>query len=89
MDDQANEEDDKEVVRVPEDLKVAAADDLHGGGDDEDESECDDDACDPGQRCEHKVGGSLEKEQKSKCIILANHIESWNFNRFHRNGSGF
>ena len=59
MDDQADEEDDKEVVRVPEDLKVGPADDLHGGGDDEDEAEGDDDARDARQAGQGEVGGGL------------------------------
>lgn len=36
MNDKASEEDDKQVMCVPEDLEVAASDDLHGGGDNED-----------------------------------------------------
>lgn len=36
MNDKAGEKDDEQVMRVPEDLEVAASDDLHGGGDDED-----------------------------------------------------
>lgn len=36
MNDKASEKDNEQVMRVPEDLKVAASDDLHGGGDDED-----------------------------------------------------
>lgn len=37
VEDQSNEEDDKEMVGVPEHLKVGPADDLHGRSDDEDE----------------------------------------------------
>lgn len=37
VEDQSNEEDDKEMVGVPEHLKVGPADDLHGRRDDEDE----------------------------------------------------
>ena len=41
MQNQANEEDDEEVVGVPEHLKVWPPDDLHGWGDDEDEGQGD------------------------------------------------
>lgn len=34
---ESNEEDDEEMVDVPEHFKVGPADDLHGRGDDEDE----------------------------------------------------
>lgn len=71
MDDQPNEEHHEEVVRVPEDLKVAAADDLHGGGDDEDECEGDDDPCDPSQGGKHKVGRSLWRETRAKHMYRA------------------
>lgn len=40
---QSNEKDDKQVMREPEDLKVGPSDDLHRGGDDEDEGEGDHD----------------------------------------------
>lgn len=41
MENQADEEDDEEVMGVPEDLKVGPADHLHGRGDDEDEGQRD------------------------------------------------
>ena len=41
MEHQANEEDDEEVVGVPEHLKVGPPYDLHGWGDDEDEGQGD------------------------------------------------
>ena len=59
MDDQADEEDDEEVVCVPEDLEVGPADDLHGRGDDEDEAERDDDAGNSRQAGHGEVGGVL------------------------------
>lgn len=45
VEDETSEEDDEEMMRVPEDFKVVASDDLHGRGDDEDEGQSDDDAC--------------------------------------------
>lgn len=45
---QTNEKDDEQVMREPEDLKVGPSDDLHGGGDDENEGEGDHD---PRQSC--------------------------------------
>lgn len=47
MDDKADEVDDEEVVRVPEDLEVVPADELGGGCDHEDERQSDDDPCQP------------------------------------------
>lgn len=57
--DEASEENDEEVVRVPEDLEIAASDDLHGGRDDEDEGQGDDDAREAGDGGEDKVGRNL------------------------------
>jgi len=59
MKDEAGEEDDEEVMGVPEHFKVAASDDLHGGGDDEDECQSDDDTCEASDGGEDKVGGNL------------------------------
>lgn len=59
VENQSGEEDDEEVVGVPEDFKVTASDHLHRRGDDEDEGEGDDhprEACDGG---EDQVGGDL------------------------------
>lgn len=47
MDDEANEVDEEEVVRVPEDLKVVPADELGGRRDHEDERQRDDDPRQP------------------------------------------
>lgn len=59
MEDEAGEEDDEEVVGVPEDLKIAASDHLHGGGDDEDEGQGDDDAREARDGGEDEVGRDL------------------------------
>lgn len=59
MEDEAGEENDEEVVGVPEDLEIAASDDLHGRRDDEDEGQGDDDAREAGDGGEGKVGGNL------------------------------
>lgn len=59
MNDETGEEDDEEVVCVPEDLEVVAPDDLHGGRDDEDECQSDDDAGEAGDGREDEVGGDL------------------------------
>jgi len=52
---ETSEEDDEEMVGVPEDFEVAASDDLHGGGDDEDEGQRDDDPRDASDAGEEKV----------------------------------
>lgn len=59
MEDEAGEENDEEVVGVPEDLEIAASDDLHGRRDDEDEGQGDDDAREAGDGGEGKVGRNL------------------------------
>lgn len=59
MENESGEEDDEEMVGVPEDLEVAASDDLHRGGDDEDEGEGDDHPREARDRGEDKVGGDL------------------------------
>lgn len=59
MEDKAGEENDEEVVGVPEDLEIAASDDLHGRRDDEDEGQGDDDAREAGDGGEGKVGRNL------------------------------
>ena len=65
--DQAGEENDEEVVGVPEDLEIAASDDLHGRGDDEDEGQGDDDARQAGDGGEGEVGGNLLRVLDSSC----------------------
>lgn len=64
--DEPGEEDDEEVVGVPEDLEVAASDDLHGGGDDEDEGQSDDDPGEAGDGGEDEVGGDLLRILRQK-----------------------
>lgn len=59
MKDETNKEDDEEVVDVPEHLEVAAPDDLHRGGDDQDERQSDDDPGEAGDGCEGKFNGFL------------------------------
>lgn len=59
MEHQADEEDDKEMVGVPEHLEVRPTDHLHGRRDDEDEGERDRHACQPGDGGEHDDGGVL------------------------------
>lgn len=59
VEDESGEEDDKEVVGVPEDFKVAASDHFHRGGDDDDESEGDDHPSEARDGGEDKVGGDL------------------------------
>lgn len=61
MEHEADEEDDEEVVCVPEDLEVGAADDLHGGGDDEDEGQRDGHARQPRDGGEHHDGRALHR----------------------------
>lgn len=58
---QADEEDDEEMVCVPEHLEVGPADDLHGGGDDEDERQRDSHARQPGDGGEHYDGRVLQQ----------------------------
>lgn len=59
VEDKSGEEDDEEVVGVPEDFEVAASDHLHGGGDDEDEGQGDDHPCEACDGGEDEVGGDL------------------------------
>lgn len=59
MENQTGEEDDEEVMRVPEDFEVAASDDLHGGGDHEDEGQGDDDTCEASDGGEGEVDWDL------------------------------
>lgn len=77
MEHQTNEEDDKEMVSVPEDLKVGPADDFHGGRDDEDESQGNDYTRQAGNGGEHDDGGALHQNTdyetgfyKKNCIFL-------------------
>lgn len=55
MEGQAEEEDDEEMVRVPEHLKVGATDELEGGGDHQKQGHSDDMTCDTSS-C-HKTNG--------------------------------
>ena len=55
MEGQSEEEDDEEMVGVPEDLKVGAADKLKRRGDHEEQSHRDDVTSDAG--CRHKADG--------------------------------
>lgn len=59
MKDESSEEDDEEVVGVPEDFKIAASDDLHGGSDDKDEGQSDDDPSEASDGGEDKVSWNL------------------------------
>ena len=70
MDDQACKKYYEEVVCVPEDLKVAASDDLHRGGDDEDEAERDNHPCNPSNGGEHDIGGSLRYNQPKNTELI-------------------
>lgn len=67
---QADEEDDEEMVRVPENLEVWPADDFHGGSDDEDESQRDDHARQPGDGGEHDDGGALNQRTHIHIIYI-------------------
>lgn len=53
MDHQSDEKDDEEVMGEPEHLKIGPANDLHGGGNDEDEGKGDYYACQSCDRGEH------------------------------------
>lgn len=66
MENKTSEEDDKEMMGVPENLKVAASDNFHGRGDDEDESQSDDHTCEAGNRSENQVGWGLLSVLKQK-----------------------
>lgn len=59
MENESDEEDDEEVVGVPEDFEVAASDHLHRGSDDEDEGKGDDHPREARNGGEGKVGGDL------------------------------
>lgn len=63
MEHQADKEDDEKMMRVPEHLKVGPANDLHGRGDDEDESQGDGHARQPGDGGEHDDGGVLQQRR--------------------------
>lgn len=62
MEHQADEKDDEQMVCVPEHLKIRPADDLHGGSDDEYESQRDDHTCQPGNGGEHDNGWALHQK---------------------------
>lgn len=61
MEHQADEEDDEQMMGVPEHLKVRPADDLHGRSDDEDEGQRDGHARQPGDGGEHDNGRALHQ----------------------------
>lgn len=61
MEHQSDEEDDKEVVGVPEHLEVRPSDDLHGWSDDEDEGQRDGHARQSGDGGEHDDGRVLHQ----------------------------
>lgn len=79
MNDETSEEDDEEMMGVPEDLEVAASDDLHGRRDDEDQGQSDDDACDASDRREDEVGGDLlqilkQRGRTKRVLMIFLHI---------------
>lgn len=55
---------------VPEDLEIAASDDLHGRRDDEDEGQGDDDAREAGDGGEDKVGRNLLRILENEIVTL-------------------
>lgn len=61
MEHQTDEEDDEQMVGVPEDLEVGPADDFHGGCDDEDESQGNDHTRQAGNGGEHDDSGALHQ----------------------------
>lgn len=65
MEDQADEEDDEEVMGVPEDLKVGPTDHLHGRGDDKDEGQCNGHTCQSSDGGEHGDGRVLQPQTKA------------------------
>lgn len=69
MEHQADEEDDEEVVDVPEHLEVRPADHLHGRGDDEDESQRDHHPRQPGYGGEHDDGRVLNPKQTAQLVF--------------------
>lgn len=78
MKDEAREEDDEEVMGVPEDFEVAASDDLHGGRDDEDEGQSDDDSREAGDGGEDKVSWNLLRvlgHKKKKRVTMQACVE--------------
>lgn len=79
MEDETSEEDDEEMVCVPEDLEVAAPDDLHGGGDDDDEGQGDDDPCESGDGGEDQVCWSLLRILAQKTKRDKSDKERWVF----------
>lgn len=83
MKDEPCEEDDEEVVGVPEDLEVAASDDLHGGGDDEDEGQSDDDPGEAGDGGEGEVGGNLLRILRRKKEVMMEKTE-WRRRQSHQ-----
>lgn len=66
VEDKTSKEDDEEMMRVPEDFKVAASDDLHGRGDDEDQGQSDDDACKASDGGEDEVDRNLLRMLRHK-----------------------
>lgn len=66
MKDQPNEEDDEQMVDVPEHLEVGPADDLHGRRDHEDEGQRDGHARQTGDSGEHDDGRVLHQTEHSR-----------------------
>lgn len=69
MDDEPQKVDDKEVVGIPEDFKVAPADELHRGGDHKDESQGNDDPCQAGNGGEGHVQRGLRVRNKENQMV--------------------
>lgn len=65
MEDQADEEDDEEVMGVPEDLKVGPTDHLHGRGDDKDKGQCNGHTSQSSDGGEHGDGWVLQPQTKA------------------------
>ena len=69
MSSQAEQENDEEVVSVPEDLEVGPPDELQGGGDHEEKGHRDDVASDT-SRC-HKADGDRILKKQTKNITVS------------------
>lgn len=71
VENQSDEEDDEEVVGVPEHLEVRPADELHGWSDDEDEGQRDNHTSHPGNGGEHDDGRILHQNTATSVWITA------------------
>lgn len=76
VEDQADEEDDEEVMGVPEDLKVGSADYLHGRGNDEDEGQCDGHARQSSDGSEHGNCRVLQSQTRPPSLTRLGTIHS-------------